>query len=159
MSGKLVKKGHVTNINQYSQTTTRKNADGTKEKIRFVSDQKRGSKVDLGSVEFSKEFDVYSDDSHEAFYLLDPLVMEKMIKLKEELGPFNLAIHDGVMDLGFFKRYLFFKLPTSMKKVEAIDENMVREKFSHIMWVANDLSKAMSAHKEGEDYFSKEETE
>jgi len=43
-------------------------------------------KIELESIEFNKNFNVYAQDGFEAFYLLDPAVMERIQKLSDLHG-------------------------------------------------------------------------
>ena len=49
--------------------------------FRAESCDKSFKKIELESIDFNKHFDVYAQDGFEAFYLLDPAVMERIEKL------------------------------------------------------------------------------
>lgn len=64
-----------------------------------------GEKIEFESIEFNKEFRVYSNDQHTAFYLISPQFLESLRKLRDNTkgqlllgfvnGKLHIAIHSG----------------------------------------------------------------
>ncbi len=63
----------------------------------------RAGMVELESVEFEKEFVVYSDDEIEARYILSPSFMEKLLVCRERL--------DIDISLSFYKSNIYIAMP------------------------------------------------
>ncbi len=59
------------------------------------------SKVTLESVEFNKRFDVKAVNEHDAFYVLTPHMMEKIIELQERFGYVAFNFSDNRLFVGF----------------------------------------------------------
>ena len=60
-------------------------------------------KVKLESVDFNKRFNVYAQSDHEAFYLLTPPIMEKIIKLDDmNQGRLLLCFIDNKLHIGLY---------------------------------------------------------
>lgn len=59
------------------------------------------NKVNFEDMTFNKRFDVTSMDEHEAFYLITPVVLERIQRLRERYG--NIALHytKGKLYVGF----------------------------------------------------------
>ena len=48
---------------------------------------KKFSRVEMEDVEFNKNFSVYAESEHEAFYILTPHFMEKLKEIEEKINP------------------------------------------------------------------------
>lgn len=72
-------------------------------------------RIDLESIAFNQQFDVYSKNQHSAFYLLKPAFMEKLLEFK------NIA--KRVM-FGFKDQSVYIALDT---KIDTFDLKMFRE--------------------------------
>lgn len=56
--------------------------------------------IDTENDEFNRSFQVTSEQESQAFYVLTPVVMENLLKLKEVFGDFGLLVHDGYLTFG-----------------------------------------------------------
>ena len=64
-------------------------------------------KVELEDIEFNKNFSVYSSDQIESRYILTPIMMEKLLKLKEKAGNIRVTIIKDKLYVGFDDLNLF----------------------------------------------------
>lgn len=72
-------------------------------KISNWGNDKKFEKVKLESVDFNKRFNVYAQSDHEAFYLLTPPIMEKIIKLDDmNQGRLLLCFIDNKLHIGLY---------------------------------------------------------
>ena len=67
-------------------------------------------KTELESNEFNRMFDVYAQDGFEAFYLLDPAVMERIMKLSE--------LHDGRIMICFMNGKMHIAINNNVDSFE-----------------------------------------
>jgi len=59
---------------------------GNAKPYQFFTEREATKKVKLENSEFNNKFDVYASDEHEAFYILTPHFMEKIMKLNESMN-------------------------------------------------------------------------
>lgn len=57
--------------------------------------------IDTENDEFNKNFQVTSEEQSQGFYVLSPLVMENLLKLKELYGSYGLFVHNGYLTFAF----------------------------------------------------------
>lgn len=85
-------------------------------------------KVKLESVDFNKRFNVYAQSDHEAFYLLTPPIMEKIIKLDDmNQGRLLLCFIDNKLHIGLYDGKDSFEHAPVFKQ---INEEQVRNNIS-----------------------------
>lgn len=81
----------------------------------------RGSdsnRVEMESVEFNQKYSVYSEDAHDAFYILTPTMMERMIQLFERYCKINdYAFHN--ISFHFKGNKLYFTMECDNKAFDA----------------------------------------
>ena len=86
-------------------------------------------KVKLESVDFNKRFNVYAQSDHEAFYLLTPPIMEKIIKLDDmNQGRLLLCFIDNKLHIGLYDGKDSFEHAPIFKQ---INEEQVRSNISN----------------------------
>ena len=86
-------------------------------------------KVKLESVDFNKRFNVYAQSDHEAFYLLTPQIMEKIIKLDDmNQGRLLLCFIDNKLHIGLYDGKDSFEHAPIFKQ---INEEQVRNNNSN----------------------------
>lgn len=86
-------------------------------------------KVKLESVDFNKRFNVYAQSDHEAFYLLTPQIMEKIIKLDDmNQGRLLLCFIDNKLHIGLYDGKDSFEHAPIFKQ---INEEQVRSNISN----------------------------
>lgn len=66
--------------------------------------QIRRNKLQMESVEFNKEFTVRSELQHDAFYILTPQMMERLMMLKQKYGNVTLVFDRGYLMVGLNSR-------------------------------------------------------
>ena len=64
----------------------------------------RKDKLQMESVEFNKEFTVRSEMEHDAFYILTPQMMERLMALKRKYGNVTLVFDRGYLMVGLNSR-------------------------------------------------------
>ncbi len=77
--------------------------------LNFVEKFKNLQRVGLESTEFEKKFEVYSDNQIEARYILTPVMMEYMEKLKDMFNQ---------IEFSFFKQHVMVKIETKKNTFE-----------------------------------------
>lgn len=86
-------------------------------------------KVKLESMDFNKRFNVYAQSDHEAFYLLTPPIMEKIIKLDDmNQGRLLLCFIDNKLHIGLYDGKDSFEHAPIFKQ---INEEQVRNNISN----------------------------
>ncbi len=86
-------------------------------------------KVKLESMDFNKRFNVYAQSDHEAFYLLTPPIMEKIIKLDDmNQGRLLLCFIDNKLHIGLYDGKDSFEHAPIFKQ---INEEQVRSNISN----------------------------
>lgn len=87
---------------------------------------KEVKKIKLENDDFNKKFAVYAGNEEEAFYILTPHMMERLLKLDEDnKGRVSLLFKDNKLYIGLNNYTDSFEPPTYMKK---IDEKVEIEK-------------------------------
>lgn len=98
-------------------------------KISNWGNDKKFEKVKLESVDFNKRFNVYAQSDHEAFYLLTPPIMEKIIKLDDmNQGKLLLCFIDNKLHIGLYDGKDSFEHAPIFKQ---INEEQVRSNISN----------------------------
>lgn len=105
-------------------------------------------KVNMEDVEFNKQFKVYAQDEHEAFYILTPGMMQRILQLNNDIpGKTLFCLKDNKLHIGLHNNKDLFE-PNVYKKVDlnADKEKIVREmktisSFVDILDLDNDLFK------------------
>ena len=85
-------------------------------------------KIELESIEFNKHFDVYAQDGFEAFYLLDPAVMERIEKLA--------YLYNGNVFVGFADHKIHIAINNNIDSFEPASSNAPideQREFSKVM--------------------------
>lgn len=79
--------------------------------------------IDTENDEFNKEFEVEAFEDSQAFFVLSPLVMEKLIDMKRYYGKFGLFVHEDYLIFGFNNNKHLLSKPSSKKEAEAMSLN------------------------------------
>lgn len=76
-------------------------------------------KTELESMEFNKKFRIYAQDGFEAYYLLDPAVMERIMKLDElHGGKIMVCFSDGKMHIAINNHVDSFEPAPASKPID-----------------------------------------
>lgn len=98
-------------------------------KISNWGNDSKFEKVKLESMDFNKRFNVYAQSDHEAFYLLTPPIMEKIIKLDDmNQGRLLLCFIDNKLHIGLYDGKDSFEHAPIFKQ---INEEQVRSNISN----------------------------
>ena len=87
--------------------------------------------VELESNQFNKRFDVFAQDGFEAFYLLDPAVMERIMKLDE--------LHNGKIMVCFSDRKMHIAINNHVDSFEPAPANNPIDEKKEFDKVINDI--------------------
>lgn len=92
--------------------------------VRFFSDRPDTRKIQLESEEFNQAFNIYASDEHEAYYILTPHFMEKMLSLVRET--------EGNVVFGFIDQQLHVTIYNNKDAFEPalfspLDETYIQE--------------------------------
>jgi hypothetical protein len=94
-------------------------------------------KIELESNEFNRMFNVYAQDGFEAFYLLDPAVMERIMKLSElHNGRVMVCFTDGKMHIAINNNTDSFEPP---RYTQPIDEKAEFDKVMNDIKVVTNI--------------------
>lgn len=100
-------------------TTTRwmgkESSDGFKKQ-----DQGREEKIETENQVFNEQFDVYATDAHSAFYVVTPVVMERLLAMKAKYGSFGLSVRGDEIAIALSSGYYLFEPPESYQEIENI---------------------------------------
>lgn len=90
-------------------------------------------KIELESAEFNKRFNVYAEQPHEAFYILTPKTMEKIINLdNRNNGKILLCFVNNCLHVGIYDNKDAFEHPSVFKKIDLEKEKQA---------ISNDIEK------------------
>ena len=78
-------------------------------------------KISTESTTFNQKFKVYAEDGFEAYYILDPTIIDQIEKLSDSYkGKLLLCFIDNKLHVGVYDNHDAFEPPSHLKK---IDEN------------------------------------
>ena len=84
-----------------------------------IAKQDNFKKMELESGEFNRNFDVRAQDGFEAYYLLDPAVMERIQKLSDlHNGRIMVCFADGKMHIGINNNIDSFEPPSPIAPID-----------------------------------------
>lgn len=79
--------------------------------------------IDTENEDFNKSFEVSAEEESQAFFVLSPLVMENLLKMKEKYGNFGLYIDDDFLIFGFNLRKQPLQMPKNYSTAKRMDIN------------------------------------
>lgn len=79
--------------------------------------------IDTENEDFNKSFEVSAEEESQAFFVLSPLVMENLLKMKEKYGNFGLYIDDDFLIFGFNLRKQPLQMPKNYSAAKKMDIN------------------------------------
>lgn len=83
-------------------------------------DKDREEKIETENQSFNEQFDVYATDAHTAFYVVTPVVMERLLAMKAKYGSFGVAVNGREIAIALCSRYYLFEPPESYQEIENI---------------------------------------
>lgn len=91
-------------------------------------------RVDLENVEFNKKFNVFSTNEHDAFYILTPHFMERLIAFEQEYhGVLFMSFHHNQLYIGIhnnknrFEPPLFSVITENIYKTQTKEINIIKD--------------------------------
>lgn len=83
-------------------------------------DKDREERIETENQVFNEQFDVYATDAHSAFYVVTPMVMERLLAMKAKYGSFGVAVSGSEMTIALCSGYYLFEPPGSYQEIENI---------------------------------------
>lgn len=84
--------------------------------------------IDTENEAFNEAFQVTAEEQSQAFYILSPLVMENLLKIKERYGNFGLNVHNEYLIFGFNSMKQPLAMPETIKEAKELSlEKSVKE--------------------------------
>ena len=104
-------------------------------------------KVETGNIEFDRTFEVFAGNQHEAFFVLNAFVVEKLLELRKMYGKFAMAVMSDEILITFNEHELFFKEPTS----KDFDSPMIlvqnaKQALKNLTKALDDIADSISRH-------------
>ena len=92
--------------------------------------------INTENEEFNQNFEVVASEESQAFFILSPLVMERLLALKEKYGQFGVYIHDDYIIFGMNWK----KQPLSMPdKISASKKMSIEQSFEDMKTLLSDI--------------------
>lgn len=95
---------------------------------------KRGNKIDTENEEFNENFEVYCDDSTTAFYVLNPVVMEALLRIKSLFKKFSVEVYRDKVYIAINTGSYILSSPKSYKEFLNLD---LREEYLNILSISD----------------------
>lgn len=83
-------------------------------------DKDREEKIETENQVFNERFDVYATDAHSAFYVVTPVVMERLLTMKAKYGSFGVAVNGNEIAIALRSGFYLFEPPGSYQEIENI---------------------------------------
>ena len=99
--------------------------------------------IDTENEDFNKSFEVSAEEESQAFFVLSPLVMENLLKMKERYGNFGLYIDDDFLIFGFNLRRQPLKMPESYSAAKKMDINKTVDEIVKMLNMIYDFKDAV----------------
>ena len=99
-------------------------------------DMDREEKIETENEVFNGQFDVYATDAHTAFYVVTPIVMERLLAMKAKYGSFGMAVSGGEIVIALCSGYCLFEPPESYQKIENISVENSKDEIQQMLLFA-----------------------
>lgn len=107
-------------------------------------DKSKEEKIETENQVFNGQFDVYATNAHSAFYVLTPLVMERLLAMKKKYGIFGVAVSGTEIAIALSTGYFLFEAPRSYQKIENISiensKNQIRQMLSFAQLIEDSIN-------------------
>ncbi len=107
-------------------------------------DKNREEKIETENQIFNEQFDVYATDAHTAFYVLTPLVMERLLAMKEKYGSFGVAVSGSEIAIALCTGYYLFEAPQSYQGIENISVENSKNEIQQMLVFAQTIENAIN---------------
>lgn len=102
-------------------------------------DKSREEKIETENQIFNEQFDVYATDAHSAFYVVTPIVMERLLSMKAKYGSFGLAVSGDKIMIALCSGYFLFEPPESYQEIENISVEKSKDEIEQMLLFAQFL--------------------
>lgn len=106
-------------------------------------------KIETGNIDFDKYFEVYSSDRHDAYYVLNPFVVEKLEQLRKQYGDYAIVLTPEKVYVSIDNTDLFVTTPDVIYDEDNPFETTIRQ-INNLMDTVNDIATAISKSTEKE---------
>lgn len=96
----------------------------------------REEKIETENEVFNGQFDVYATDAHTAFYVVTPIVMERLRAMKAKYGSFGVAVSGGEIVIALCSGYCLFEPPESYQEIENISVENSKDEIQQMLLFA-----------------------
>ncbi len=120
---------------------------GNSRPLRFFSDRPETNKLKLENEVFNQRFNIYASNEHEAFYILTPHFMEKIMELDDSLeGNLVLGFIDNQLHLALYNNKDAFE-PSIFRAIDDDYRQAVQNDINLIKMVIDELTLDVSLYK------------
>lgn len=99
-------------------------------------DREREEKIETENAFFNGQFDVYATDAHSAFYVVTPVVMERLLSMKAKYGRFGLAVSGDKIMIALGSGSYLFEPPGSYQEIENISLENSKDEIQQMLLFA-----------------------
>lgn len=107
-------------------------------------DKGREEKIETENQTFNEQFDVYATDAHSAFYVVTPVVMERLLAMKAKYGSFGLAVSGERIEIALCSGYYLFEPPESYREIETISVEKSKGEIQQMLLFAQCIEDAVN---------------
>lgn len=113
-------------------------------------DKEREEKIETENEVFNEQFDVYATDAHSAFYVVTPVVMERLLSMKEKYGSFGVAVSGDKIMIALCSGHYLFEPPGDYREIENISVERSKGEIASMLLFAKLLEDTINGRGEGE---------
>ena len=107
----------------------------------FTRKSDRRTRIELENEAFNKEFSVYGQDEHEAFYLLTPAILDALLRLRQGLNaPLMLMFTGGILHVAVYTNRDAFEVRLLGKTDPAVMRDRVMDDIRVITGFIDEMS-------------------
>jgi len=120
---------------------------GNSKPLRWFSDRQNTSRIKLENETFNQRFNIYASDEHEAYYILTPHFMEKLIKLDDSLeGNLVVGFIDNEVHIALYNNKDAFE-PSIFRPIDDEYYQEVQDDIELIKLIVDDLTLDIDLYK------------
>lgn len=99
--------------------------------------------IDTENSEFNENFEVASDNDSQAFFVLSPLVMEKLLSIKERYGNFGVYIDGHYIVLGMNTKSTLLSIPDKLRDMNKMSIERTYNELVELLTMIYDFKDAI----------------
>ncbi len=99
-------------------------------------DKEHEQKIYIEDQEFNKNFEVYAEYDKDAFAVLTPSVIEKLLNLKQQYGNFGLALSNHELVIAFNTGHQLFAAPLNYQEIDKISIDTSKQQLNEMLQFA-----------------------